>query len=68
MSADPKPVSKAPKPSFIDQVLGKRKAMKALTKKVVEQEDDDDDFVVKVETKEVNDNGLIMFDEDKSKK
>lgn len=65
-----RPVSKGPKPSFIESILGKRKSKIANTNSNMEdskKEADDENIVTKVETKEV-DQGIITFDDDKKAK
>ena len=62
-----KPVSKGPKLSFIESILGKRKSKNANPTSKIEDSkkgfadiDDDENIVTKVETKDV-----ITFDEDR---
>ena len=59
-------MARGAKPSFIESVLGKRRARtKGLS--TGEANADEDNIVAKVETKEMDDDGLLIFDEDKKK-
>ena len=67
-----KPVPKAPRPSFIESILGKRTsrtASKAQPAADAQGNDEGDDNIVsKVETKDVLNDEIITFDGDKKKK
>ena len=57
-----KPQKAPARPSFIESILGKRKAKTALV------EEGDDNIVSKIETRENNDDGMISFEKTKAEK